>query len=61
MDRRGEAALWVTDLPDPGGYRLSFESLTEVPEETVFSEQNGGGLTSPILGKLNRILSSPDI
>lgn len=31
-------AMWVTSLRDPDGYRLEFESLTDVPEETVFSE-----------------------
>lgn len=30
--------MWVTSLRDPDGYRLEFESLTDVPEETVFSE-----------------------
>jgi lactoylglutathione lyase len=29
--------MWVTSLRDPDGYRLDFESLTDVPEETVFS------------------------
>ena len=31
-------AMWVTTLVDPDGYRLEFESPTDVPEETVFSE-----------------------
>jgi lactoylglutathione lyase len=31
--------MWVTSLTDPDGYRLDFESVTDVPEETVFSEQ----------------------
>jgi lactoylglutathione lyase len=31
--------LWVTSLTDPNGYRLSFESYTDEPEETEFSEQ----------------------
>lgn len=30
--------MWVTSLRDPDGYRLDFESPTDVPEETVFSE-----------------------
>ncbi|HEY7026932.1 MAG TPA: VOC family protein [Gemmatimonadales bacterium] len=28
--------LWVTSLTDPDGYRLDFESPTDVPEETVY-------------------------
>jgi catechol 2,3-dioxygenase-like lactoylglutathione lyase family enzyme len=30
--------MWVTQVSDPDGYDLSFESLTDVPEETVFTE-----------------------
>ena len=30
--------LWVTTLTDPDGYRLDFESPTDVPEETVYHE-----------------------
>ena len=30
--------MWVTELSDPDGYRLFFESPTDEPEETVFSE-----------------------
>ena len=30
--------LWVTSLTDPDGYRLDFESPTDVPEDTVYSE-----------------------
>jgi catechol 2,3-dioxygenase-like lactoylglutathione lyase family enzyme len=30
--------MWVTTLCDPDGYRLEFESRTDVPEETLFSE-----------------------
>ena len=30
--------MWVTQVQDPEGYSLSFESPTDVPEETVFSE-----------------------
>ena len=28
---------WVTSVRDPDGYRLDFESPTDVPEETVYS------------------------
>lgn len=31
-------AMWVTSLSDPDGYQLYFESETDVPEETVYSE-----------------------
>jgi catechol 2,3-dioxygenase-like lactoylglutathione lyase family enzyme len=31
--------LWVTSLVDPDGYRLDFESPTDVPEDTVYSER----------------------
>ena len=31
--------LWVTSLTDPDGYRLDFESPTDVPEETVYPER----------------------
>ena len=30
--------LWGTTLTDPDGYRLDFESPTDVPEETVYHE-----------------------
>ena len=30
--------MWVTCLNDPDGYRIEFESPTDVPEETVLSE-----------------------
>ena len=30
--------MWVTSLTDPDGYRIDFESDTEVPEEAEFSE-----------------------
>jgi lactoylglutathione lyase len=30
-------AMWVTSLSDPDGYRLDFESDTDVPEETEFT------------------------
>jgi len=29
--------MWVVSLSDPDGYRLVFESYTDVPEETVLS------------------------
>jgi len=31
-------AMWVTSVQDPDGYNLEFESFTDVPEETIFSE-----------------------
>ncbi len=31
-------AMWVTSLSDPDGYRIEFESYTDVPEETEYSE-----------------------
>jgi len=31
-------AMWVTSVSDPDGYRIEFESVTDVPEETVLSE-----------------------
>jgi lactoylglutathione lyase len=30
--------LWVVCFADPDGYKLDFESLTDVPEETIYSE-----------------------
>ena len=30
-------AMWVTSLTDPDGYRIDFESDTDVPEETVYT------------------------
>ncbi len=30
--------LWVTSVSDPDGYRLDFESPTDVPEETIYSD-----------------------
>ncbi len=30
--------MWVTSVSDPDGYRLQFESYTDVPEETEYSE-----------------------
>jgi lactoylglutathione lyase len=31
-------ALWVTSVSDPDGYRLDFESPTDVPEDTIYSD-----------------------
>lgn len=28
--------MWLTSLTDPDGYRIEFESYTDVPEETVY-------------------------
>jgi lactoylglutathione lyase len=33
--------LWVTSLSDPDGFRLFFESPTDVPEDTKLSEVKG--------------------
>jgi len=30
--------LWVTEIHDPDGYKLYFESPTDVPEDTILSE-----------------------
>lgn len=30
--------LWVVQLSDPDGYNIAFESPTDVPEETMYSE-----------------------
>jgi lactoylglutathione lyase len=30
--------MWVTELTDPDGYKLFFESNTDVPEDTTYSE-----------------------
>ena len=32
--------MWVTSLSDPDGYKIEFESRTDAPEETEFSEEN---------------------
>lgn len=34
--------MWVIGLKDPDGYRLEFESLTDVPEETSYSAWREG-------------------
>jgi lactoylglutathione lyase len=31
-------ALWVTSLSDPDGYKIFFDSPTDAPEETEYSE-----------------------
>lgn len=33
-------ALWVVNFTDPDGYKVSFESPTDVPEETEYTEQS---------------------
>jgi catechol 2,3-dioxygenase-like lactoylglutathione lyase family enzyme len=33
--------MWVTSMSDPDGYKTFFESLTDVPEETVYSGTEG--------------------
>jgi len=30
--------MWVVQVKDPDGHKISFESLTDVPEETKYSE-----------------------
>ena len=30
--------MWVTQIADPDGYKLFFESNTDVPEETLFQD-----------------------
>jgi lactoylglutathione lyase len=31
--------MWVTQVSDPDGYQLVFESRTDVPEETILSDE----------------------
>lgn len=31
-------AMWVTSILDPDGYKIFFESPTDVPEETMYAE-----------------------
>ncbi|MGH9932713.1 MAG: VOC family protein [Pyrinomonadaceae bacterium] len=31
-------SMWVTSVSDPDGYKLDFESPTDVPEDTTYSE-----------------------
>jgi lactoylglutathione lyase len=33
--------MWVVGMKDPDGYAIEFESWTDVPEETKFSEWKG--------------------
>jgi hypothetical protein len=33
--------LWVVGVTDPDGYRIDFESPTDVPEETKLAEWTG--------------------
>jgi lactoylglutathione lyase len=33
--------MWVTSMSDPDGYKIFFESYTDAPEESGFSEQGG--------------------
>lgn len=35
-------AMWVVSLNDPDGYRIEFESATDIPEETKLSEWKNG-------------------
>jgi lactoylglutathione lyase len=35
-------ALWVTSFSDPDGYKIDFESPTDVPEETLYSKTANG-------------------
>jgi lactoylglutathione lyase len=35
--------MWVTEVSDPDGYALFFESPTDVPEETIFSDETHRG------------------
>jgi hypothetical protein len=30
--------MWVTSFTDPDGHRLEFESITDVPEETEYTQ-----------------------
>jgi hypothetical protein len=30
--------MWVTSLEDPDGYQLDFESPTDAPEETEYTD-----------------------
>lgn len=38
--------MWVTSVTDPDGYKLDFESVTDVPEETELSEEGIEGSTA---------------
>lgn len=30
--------MWIVELRDPDGYKISFESPTDIPEETIYSD-----------------------
>ncbi len=32
-------AMWVTSISDPDGYKLDFESPTDVTEDTIYAEE----------------------
>ncbi|MBO0861954.1 MAG: VOC family protein [Chloracidobacterium sp.] len=34
-------SMWVTSLSDPDGYKISFQSHTDAPEETEFADGEG--------------------
>jgi len=34
-------AMWVTPMQDPDGFRVEFESYTDVPEGTLLSQHRG--------------------
>jgi lactoylglutathione lyase len=46
--------MWVTTLTDPDGYRLMFESPTEVEEDTQLSETVGGSQGHPVAPNSSR-------
>ncbi len=39
--------MWVTEVADPDGYKLFFESATDVPEETEYDEKLHGRSVVP--------------
>lgn len=41
--------MWVTSQSDPDGYRINFESYTDIPEGTELSEEEG--IEPPSLSK----------
>ncbi|MCC7494833.1 MAG: VOC family protein [Fimbriimonadaceae bacterium] len=40
-------AMWVTNVTDPDGYQLCFESPTDSPEETVYQECSPAERSTP--------------
>jgi hypothetical protein len=38
--------MWVTSVADPDGYRLDFESVTDVPEDTEYEEPSSTASTA---------------